>query len=146
MLTANVVFGKKGKHSTTELENIAEIFLGWLINSGQLCGKYLLVWTKGRWNAYVKMTGPDAMSLDHHSKLASSELNRLKQVFGYEPVVRILDDHAAKKESSWKKTPFLYLFTHAFHWAPPIHRGNNGRYVPAYLLPISDKVRESIAF
>jgi predicted nucleic acid-binding Zn ribbon protein len=146
MIVANVSFGKAGKKGAAEMESLAEIYIGWLILAGQLGAEYLLAWNKGSLNAYVQIMGPGAVELRYHSDLARLELDRIKQAFGREPVWNILDDGAPKKEAQWKREPFLYLYTHALDWAPPVCRGGNGCYVPTYLLPISDDVKKSLHF
>ncbi len=146
MIIAHMSFGKAGKCSAAAMESLAETYIGWLILSGQLGSNYLLTWNKENLNAYVQLAGPGALDLQYHSDMARLEFDRVKQEFGREPVCKVLDDGIPRKESRWKRAPFLFLYTHALDRTPPVCRGDNGHYVPTYLLPVSDTVKKSLYF
>jgi predicted nucleic acid-binding Zn ribbon protein len=143
MILTKIAFGKYNG-PRAEAEFLAEWYLGSLLQDGQLCHEYLLAWSKGTLIAYVKMAGPNAFHLRFHSDEGKSCLKRLTTALGQSPVWEIVDDNAPKKEITWKGSPFLYLFTHAFDSGPAVHRGNNGNPIPAYLLPIAQQIRQDI--
>ncbi len=137
MILANVIFGPRKKGEIDQLEDAVERYLGALLQAGQLCGDYFLAWTKGLLNAHVLLAGRGASELRYHSKWGKQELKRVTQFFGRKPLWRMLDDESRKAPSSWKGTPFLYLFTHAFDKASPVCRGDKKTPVPLFMLPLS---------
>lgn len=137
MILANVTFGGPPKNTTEDLEDIAERYLGSLFQAGQICGEYFLTWTNGRLNAHVALAGGGALSLRYHSDSGKQDLERIVAVFGRRPIWKMLDDNARQRSPSWKRSSFLYLFTHAWDWASPVCRGDDGAPIPLFLLPIS---------
>jgi len=146
MIVAAMNFGRAGRHSADAMERLADTYIGWLILSGQLGSDYLLTWNHGNLLAYIQLTGPGALDLRYHSDMARLELDHFKEVFGREPAWKILADNAPQKESRWNRAPFLFLYTHALDLTPPVCRGDNGHYVPTYLLPVSDQIKKSLHF
>jgi len=53
---------------------------------------------------------------------------------------------ASPRNSSWKNTDALFLFTHVFERSSPLCRGDNGAPIPLFRLPISDELREALYF
>lgn len=146
MNLANVIFGARHRKEPTELEDVADSYLASLLHSGQICGEYFLTWTRGRLNAHVLIAGPGASEPRHHSKYGKQELRKVSDAFGRKPAWTLLDDNAPKRSSSWRSTPFLYLFTHAFDWASPVCRGDGKPPIPVFMLPMSFEHKQSLYF
>jgi predicted nucleic acid-binding Zn ribbon protein len=146
MILANVIFGTRRRNEPAQLEDVAESYLGALYHSGQLCGEYFLTWTKRRLNAHVLLASRAAMEPRHHSQYGRKELKKVIKAFGAGPVWRILDDDASQPPSSWRDAPFLYLFTHAFDWAPPVCRGDGKPPIPVFMLPVTFEQKEQLYF
>jgi predicted nucleic acid-binding Zn ribbon protein len=146
MVLANVKFGRSGKQSKSELEDLVQTYLARLLHQGQLCTEYFYAWTDGILNAYVHIPGPNAHALRYHSNYGKETLAEVKKAFGKYPEWKLLEDGNRKWSSTWRRAPFLYLFTHAFDDEPPFSRGDNGKPVPSYLFSIPDRERENIYF
>lgn len=142
MILARISFGRRGRRSADELEDIATTYLALLLRNGQICDEYFYAWSRGVLNAYVHLAGPTALAVRHHSKRGLREQRAVVRAFGGKPGFTILDDAAPRKSARWQDAPFLYLFTHAFDSAPPVLRGDSGVPVPSYLLPVTDQDRE----
>jgi hypothetical protein len=130
MILANVIFGPRGRKGREELEDLAQDYLSALFGAGQLCGEYFIGWKDGCLNAHVLLAGPGAYALRYHSPYGKKELSKVAEAFGSRPVWKIMDDDAKRRSYSWTKAPFLYLFTHAFDWTPPVCRGDGEHPVP----------------
>jgi len=128
------------------LSNAAECYLAALLKNGQIYGEYLFAWSDGILAAYTHVARPDALAERHHSEWAMSDLNSVIKTFGQPPRCEIIDDDVPKRFTSWKRSTWFYLFTHAFDDASPICCGDTGRPIPLYLLPITQHTRESIYF
>jgi predicted nucleic acid-binding Zn ribbon protein len=146
MILANITFGARRKMATDRLEDVAESYFGALFHSGQLCGEYLLAWTRGRLNAHVLLASRGATEPRYHSRYGKKELKKVINAFGMQPVWRILDDDAKARPSSWRGAPFLYLFTHAFDWASPVCRGDGKPPIPLFILPVPFELKEQLYF
>jgi predicted nucleic acid-binding Zn ribbon protein len=137
MILANVIFGAPSRKPQVELEALAENYLGALFQAGQLCGEYFITRYKDRLSAHVLLAGRGATALRHHSQYGKEELEKVIKTFGARPVWQILDDDAHRRPSSWTGAPFLYLFTHALDWAPPVCRGDGKPPIPTFMLPLN---------
>ena len=146
MIPANVTFGvpRRNAKQKWELENVAETYLASLSHSGQLYGECFLTWTRGRLNSYVLLAGPGAFELRYHSAHGRKALYTVTEAFGRKPAWKVLDDEARQRPSSWKRAPFLYLFTHAFDRESPVCRGDGKAPIPMFLLPISFERKEEL--
>jgi predicted nucleic acid-binding Zn ribbon protein len=144
MILANVIFGPNRHAPKDELEDAAERYLGSLYHTGQLCGEHFLAWTKGILNAHVILAGRDATKPRFHSRVGKRELRNVVNTFGRQPQWKMIDDEARRTPSTWKRSPFLYLFTHAFDWSSPICRGDAEDPVPLYLVPAPFEIKERI--
>ncbi len=146
LILSTVSFGSSRKGEKEPLEDIADLYLSCLSKQGQICGEYFLTWIKGRLVAHVNLAGPDAFALKHHSHYGKRYLRSVIKSFGKEPVWKVLEDVVSTITPTWKQAPFLYLFTHAFDWKPPISRSDGKSIIPTYLLPISSEQKESLFF
>jgi predicted nucleic acid-binding Zn ribbon protein len=144
MILANVIFGPRRQAPRERLEDIAEGYVCSLFHSGQLCGEYFLTWTKGILNAHVALAGRGAWALRYHSPYGREELKKVEVAFGQKPQWKVLDDEERRRTPTWKASPFLYLFTHAFDWTSPICRGDGKGPVPVFLLPIPFEQKDGI--
>lgn len=146
MILANVEFGCSGRQSKSELEDLVEAYLPRLLHQGQIGSEYVFAWTDGVLNAYVQLVAPDAHASRHHSDYGRETLAELRKAFGKNPKWTILEDNYLKPAPTWRRAPFLCLYTHAFDDGPPFCRGDNRKPVPSYLFPIPYRERESIYF
>ncbi len=144
MILANVIFGSRRRNEPDQLEDVAHSYLGAMFHAGQLCGEYFLTWTKGRLNAHVLLASRAAAEPRHHSPHGKRELKKVAEAFGRNPRWRILDDGAKQRTSSWRSSPSLYLFTHAFDWASPVCRGDGKPPIPVFLLPVAFELKEQL--
>ncbi len=144
MILANITFGSLRGKTREELEDAAECYLASLFKGGQICGVRFLTLTKGKLNAHVLLAAPDAMNLRFHTAWGKKNLAKIVDLFGREPVWKILDDDVDKTSSRWKGAPFLYLFTTWVDWYSPLSRGDGKRPVPLFTLPVSDQIKEDL--
>jgi hypothetical protein len=144
MILARITFGRRGRRSADELEDIATTYLALLLRNGQVCDEYFYAWSRGVLNAYVHLAGPTALAVRHHSRRGLQEQRAVVRAFGGKPGCTILDDAAPRRSARWQDAPILFLFTHAFDLAPSVLRGESGVPVPSYLLPITDENREEL--
>ncbi len=144
MILANVIFGRSRGRAKGTLEDVAESYISALLHSGQLCGEYFVTWTKGLLNAHVLLSGPNAFAVRYHSVYGKRELENVVEAFGRKPAWRMLDDEAGRRSTPWKRSPFFYLFTHAFDWASPVCRGDGKGPVPVFTLPITFELKDQL--
>ena len=145
-ILAEVKFGRAGRLNKADLRNAAESYLASLLKTGQICGDYLLAWNKGSLIACVMLTGPDAFQARNHSAFGRQELAKIRAAFGSLPTWTVRDDDCPPRPLTWKKAPFLYLFTHAFDIASPVNHGASGKAIPVYTIPIPFESKESLYF
>ncbi|MHC4444339.1 MAG: DUF2310 family Zn-ribbon-containing protein [Planctomycetota bacterium] len=146
MILFNVKFGKLSNENKSEAVDLAEGYMATLLHSGQACGEYYLTWIKGVLNAHVMLSGRNAFATRYHSAWGKQELKKIAAYFGHKPQWVALDDDIPSRNTTWRGAPFLYLFTHAFDRTPPVCRGDNGKPIPSYLLPVSSKTRADMYF
>jgi predicted nucleic acid-binding Zn ribbon protein len=144
MILAKLTFGPRLQQSKEELEDAAEGYLGELIISGQIDDQYFLTWTQGSLNAHVMLGGSNAYLRRHHTPRGLKKLEAVTLAFGAAPSWEILDDEVKQKVPSWKKAPFLYLFTHLFDEDSSVCRGDGKRSIPSYVLPLTPEEKESL--
>ena len=146
MILHNVVFGSANDHPREDQERVIQEYLGALFHAGQACGEYFFTWTDGQLNAHILLAGHNARARRYHSKWGKEALREVVRVFGQEPVWRVIDDDAPKRNTTWRGAPFLFLATHAFDWDSPVCRGDTGRAIPLYTLPIDFNHKQGLHF
>ena len=146
MILANVKFACPTKQSRRRVEELVETYLSRLLHQGQIGSEYVFAWSGGGMNAYLQLVAPDAFALRHHSEYGRETLAELTEASGKAPQWIILDAADRNRTATWRRAPFLYLFTHAFDDGPVFCRGDNGKPVPSYHFPIPYRERESIYF
>lgn len=144
MILANVTFGSLRGKSRESLEDAVESYLSALFKGGQICGERFLTVTKGRLNAHVLLSAPEAVSLRSHTEWGKKDLAAVIALFGKEPSWKILDDDVGKTSSKWRDAQSLYLFTNAFDWHSPVCRDNGRHPIPLFTLPLSDELKETL--
>jgi len=145
MYVSRVNFGRPANpKDNTDLENAAEYYLVALLRNGQVCGEYVLGWTKGCLTAYVYLPRPNAFKIKFHSEWAKECLVKSSEVFGHDPIWTVLEDDIPKRFQSWKRAPSLYLFTAWPIHSPPVRRMDTGEPIPTYILPLSDRERDEV--
>jgi hypothetical protein len=80
MVLANIKFGRSGKQSRRELEELVETYLAHLLRQGQLCTEFFFAWTDGVLNACVHIPSPNAHALRHHSSYGKKSLAEVKNL------------------------------------------------------------------
>jgi predicted nucleic acid-binding Zn ribbon protein len=146
MILANVKFSCPKKRLRRRIEALVESYLPRLLHQGQIGSDYLYAWSGGVMNAYVQLVAPDAFAFRHHSEYGRETLAELTKASCKTPEWIVLDDDDRKRTATWRRAPFLYLFTHAFDDGPAFCRGDNGKPVPSYHFPIPYRERESLYF
>jgi predicted nucleic acid-binding Zn ribbon protein len=143
MIHTEINFGLTLPGQKSELEDVAETYIASLFHGGQLCGEYFLTWKRGQLICDTLMAGLGASRARFHSRWALSCLKKFKKAFGRQPVWTLCDDDVPRKNVRWT-APTLHLFTHAFDWGPPLGRGDDGRAVPTFLLPVDFQIKQDI--
>ncbi len=147
MFLSKITFGNSGNsRDEKSRSDIAEDYLAKLLHNGQIYGDYLFAPCKGKLVAYTHIARPGALAKKHHSQWGINSLLDVVKTFGQVPQCEIIQDHVPKRFASWEKSPFLFLFTHAFDETSPVCCGNTGLPIPLYLLPISDQTRDELYF
>ncbi|MGI8966919.1 MAG: DUF2310 family Zn-ribbon-containing protein [Limisphaerales bacterium] len=143
MILVEIIFGSGGSLLHSESEDIAETYIASLFHAGQLCGEYFLTWIKGELICHTLMAGVGADKMRFHSDWGKANLQKVVKAFGKKPVWQIRDDEISKRNVSWN-APTLCLFTHAFDWNPPLCRGDTGKRIPTFLLPVNFQLKNDI--
>ncbi len=145
MYLAKVNFGKNRlRQDPADLQDAAEGYLVALLRNGQLCGKYMLGWVSGYLNAYVHLPRPNSFNKRFCSEWAREQLAEVSKAFNAAPHWRVLEDNVPKRFQSWKNVPALYLHTAWPIHEPPAQSMDNGKPVPTYLLPLSDREKDEV--
>ncbi len=143
----NIIFGPDRGQPREELEDLVEWYLTDLHQAGQTHAEYFLGWTNKILNAHVHATGLNAFAPRHHSSWGKERLKKIVQAFGRAPRYRLLDDDVPKRNVSWRSAPFLFLFTDAVRDSGSmVHRGDNGKDIPLYTLPLSFEERQVVVY
>jgi predicted nucleic acid-binding Zn ribbon protein len=146
MILACIKFGGHPGKRKGQLETIAVSYLAGLRHAGQICGEYFLTWIGKKLHAHVLLECPTALEARYHSESGRQTLAQVKEAFGQKPHLTLMDDDARTRVASWRTAPFLYLFTNPIDWDSPVRRGDNGKPIPACLLPVSSQLKESLNF
>ncbi len=147
MFLSKITFGNSGSlRDEKSRSDIAEDYLVTLLHNSQIYGDYLFAPCKGKLVAYTHIARPGALAKKHHSQGGIKSLLDVVKTFGQVPQCEIIQDHVPKRFASWEKSPFLFLFTHAFDETSPVCCGDSGAPIPLYLMPISDRTREELWF
>lgn len=147
MYLSRIVFGKRGETRGGEPRaEVAERYLATLLYNGQICGDYLFATCNAEVDAFAHVARPGALARQFHSQWGLASLQEVVRAFGHVPQCRIIEDDVPKRFRSWKRSPSLYLFSHAFNDVSPVRCGDSGSPVPPYLLPISDQLREDLCW
>lgn len=145
MILYRLDFGPVQEADRHDAEDVLHNYLASLCHNGQACGDYFLGVHNGIFSAHVNMSGIRADSPKHHSKWGIEALRKVISHFGAPPQWVCLDDDKPSRDTTWANAPSLYLFTHLFDWESPLCRGDNGRPIPLYRIPIPDTDRASIS-
>lgn len=145
MIAYKVIFGSIQQKNQQEAQDLVEDYVSALFHNGQACGEYFLVTHKGKLCVYLNVQGIQANMNEYHCKYGIARLEHLITFFGCEPQWELIDD-VPQQETTWKKSPFLYLFTHFNDWESPLCRGDNGEPIPIYLIAGEHEQREAIYF
>lgn len=146
MIAHKVIFGVIPPRRRSDAECAVESYISVLLHNGQAVGSYFLVVQDGVLCAYVQLAGLNALKLQYESAHTAKRIAAIVEVFGHPPKWTIIDDEAPKRDVTWMKAPFLYLFTHMDDWESPLCRGDNGKAIPIYRLSGTHEDREAIYF
>ncbi len=144
MILHNVVFGSADNQPREDQERVIQDYLAALLHAGQACGEYFFTWTDSLLNAHILLAGHNAHARRYHSKWGKKKLGEVVRVFGRQPEWTVIDDDAPKRNTSWRGAPFLLMATDDFDWDSPVCRGDTGRAIPFYTLPIDFKHKEEL--
>jgi predicted nucleic acid-binding Zn ribbon protein len=143
MILVEINFGRSRSIQKLEAEDIAENYLAALNRAGQLGDEYFLSWNKGELICDTLMMGTSANTMRFHSDWGKAALKKVVNAFARKPDWKIRDDEVSKRNVSWK-APTLHLFTHALDRTTPVRRGDTGKAVPTFLLPLEFQLKEDI--
>lgn len=143
IILVEINFGRCADIARPELEDVAESYVASLFHHGHLCREYFLTWIKGELICHTLMAGLGAHKMRFHSPWSKTCLKQVIKVFGRAPIWTIRDDETPKRNTSWH-APTLHLFTDAFDWRPPLCRGDNGKRIPTFLLPVTDQLKDDL--
>lgn len=146
MILHKLTFGKTTPVTATEAEEVAEEYLCMLAHSGQADRRYVLVSQNEHLCVYIEIAGVQAHRLKFHSKYGRESLKKVTAWFGQEPVWERLDDAGPWRDTTWTNAPFLFLFTHFLDHESPLCRGDTGKPIPLYRLPIRHEFDPGISF
>lgn len=149
MIAARVTFGPLSENPDEREEQIdlADSYLARLFKNGQIGADWIDSEQGGLHIVYATLARPDAYEDRHCStwEYQIQEFDVLVSTFGQRPEWTVLDDAPeARSKATWEGAPSLVLYT---FWADSdtlISRGDGGKEVAPYLLPISDLDREHL--
>jgi predicted nucleic acid-binding Zn ribbon protein len=144
MILYKLTFGAVTKATRDDAVSVAEDYVSVLCHNGQACGEYFLVYNNGKLCIYLHVAGIHAHSRKYHSKHGVDRLSKVIAHFGAAPQWELAEDDVPKRDTTWAKAPFLYLF--ADDWESPLRRGDSGKPIPLYRLPGVHNDREAIYF
>jgi len=144
MIFYQIFFGPYCKDKYDEAENLIEDYLSSLLRNGQIVKNYGITPWKGEIVAYVYAQGFDANRLKYHSQWGKERMQRIKCFFGQTPIWKCNEDFPTKIKTTWKDAPFLFFVTDFLepNYLTPLVRGDNGRGIPLYRVPITDMERD----
>jgi predicted nucleic acid-binding Zn ribbon protein len=89
---------------------------------------------------------PDPAALPRfHSRFGRRELAAVKKACGRAPR-RAFVGPGTSRPPSWRSATFLYLQTSFLDYGSAVHASGEQEPIPAYLLPVSDPLREDLFF
>jgi len=139
MILARVCFGSGRGLDKKELTELADSYLHSMCRRGQILGSYYYAWHDGSLNGYTHLAAPDALHTRSYSKWGRQYLEKVREAFGREPEWTIIDDEAPRGAPRWRTASFLYLFVNTSSDAQPVRRGDDGKPIPSYRLPLPDE-------
>ena len=140
-----ITFGQYNKKTYKDAEWLIESYLAALIHTGQIdktC--YSIVPWQGQVVAYVNALGIKPDSQQFHCEWGKNDLKKIYDFFGQIPIWTCNEDFPPKKNVTWKNAPFLYFVTDYFERESPVRRGDNGRVIPYFTLPITSSEKDNI--
>lgn len=146
MILYKVVFGAIPKRKRQEAESAMYLYLSVLAHNGQACCGYIDTVQGGELCAYVVLQGPGALQTKNRSEYEPDRLKQVVEVFGQAPKWVVAQDDPPKRDTTWARAPFLFLFTYGSCEESPLCRGDNGNPVPLHRLPGPHDDREQIHF
>src|SRR5689334_1569761 len=96
-----------------ELADAVQGLFAAFYKNGQVWGEEVWGWIDGALRVMCMVPRPDALSPQHHSRQAVSDLDRVASLCSQPPRWQVLDDRAKQPASAlqWQAAPGLYLFT-----------------------------------
>lgn len=130
----------------TGLHDRVESYLDGLKRNGQICGEPLQAICDNMMVAYVYLVRPDSIAPRFHSRYAIDDLNKLRDVFGQEPVWRILADKIPKTFPDISDASALCMCSSGYDGESPFCFMETGSRIPSYLIPMDIDEREKFLF
>lgn len=134
------------KLNREKLDWLAEDYIIFLQRNGQIISEEVnTAWQGGVYTIYAELPRPDSLERKYNSEWVQERLHTLEEYLGGPVAWSIQDDQIPRRFPSLGSSTFLYL--HSGIWIDslvPVHRGNDGKDIPLYLLPIDQNVRQEI--
>lgn len=129
-----------------DLEYYVGDFFSMLARNGQVDGeKYNHAWRGEAYHTWFALPRPDLLDPKHHSDWVREAFARVESQLTGPFEWQILDDPVRQRFPRLESASFLYLFTHPFEGTSPVRRGDDGKSIPLYLLPVDQEVRQDIS-
>lgn len=135
-------FGKPKNSAEGKSEDVIDEYLAALMRNGQIYDTQIVKNIGLPLEAYVSIPQPGAMGPRYSSPWVKKAVGKVKEVFGYEPEIQMLEDPGKKRFASWRSAKSLYLYTEMFDERSPVRSTEFEHPVPLYLLPIDSQTRD----
>lgn len=146
MCLAKIIIKPQRKFSRKKLDFLVEDYIVFLERNGQVVGDETnSAWQDGIYTIYAKVPRPDSLERKYNSEWVQKSLRTLEDCIDSPVEWSILDDKIPQRFPSLASSTFLYL--HSGIWVNsdvPVHRGNDGKDIPLYLLPVYQEIRQEI--
>jgi len=146
MIYCLIKFKSQIKNKKAAFEDLFEAYLGALLLNGQIYDQYYLTWMDGVLHSHVFLSHPHSIKKQYISQRGLERLGEIETQFKGKLDWKIKDDDIKKTYGHWRSAKFLFLRSYSFDNCSPIFRGNDGRSIPPFLIPISDLDREYLYF
>lgn len=135
----------KSFNDREKLEDQIHSYAATLLKNGNINGEYILAWLDNAIRLTCYIPEKSALSEENMSNRSKQEFKQILKLSKKKPEHKIQFNHKyTRKTKSWKKSDFLYFFTHSIDNLSPVVSSNTNDPIPLYKLPITEIEREEI--